>query len=153
MIHPTVDIHTYLKPGVRVHLAGIGGVSMCPLAEVLRGMGLTVQGSDMSESDTVRHLRSLGIDVAIDHCQRASETAADSPVVAALRRAVTDIYQVEARPVGIGGATVAALLRRQGLPAAVWSCIDSTCHQPDEHSSITATLKDAQVFAHVLMQR
>ena len=38
MIHPTVDIHTYLKPGVRVHLAGIGGVSMCPLAEVLRGM-------------------------------------------------------------------------------------------------------------------
>ena len=72
---------------------------------------------------------------------------------AALRRAVTDIYQVEARPVGIGGATVAALLRQQGLPAAVWSCIDSTCHQPDEHSSITATLKDAQVFAHVLMQR
>ena len=67
MIHPTVDIHTYLKPGVRVHLAGIGGVSMCPLAEVLRGMGLTVQGSDMSESDTVRHLRSLGIDVAIGH--------------------------------------------------------------------------------------
>ena len=45
------------------------------------------------------------------------------------------------------------LLRQQGLPAAVWSCIDSTCHQPDEHSSITATLKDAQVFAHVLMQR
>ena len=38
MIHPTVDIHTYLKPGVRVHLAGIGGVSMCPLAEVLRGI-------------------------------------------------------------------------------------------------------------------
>ena len=67
MIHPTVDIHTYLKPGVRVHLAGIGGVSMCPLAEVLRGMGLTVQGSDMSESNTVRHLRSLGIDVAIGH--------------------------------------------------------------------------------------
>ena len=67
MIHPTVDIHTYLKPGVRVHLAGIGGVSMCPLAEVLRGMGLTVQGSDMTESDTVRHLRSLGIPVAIGH--------------------------------------------------------------------------------------
>ena len=48
------------------------------------------------------------IDVAIEHCQRASETAADSPVVAALRRAVTDIYQVEARPVGIGGATAHA---------------------------------------------
>ena len=40
---------------------------MCPLAEVLRGMGLHVQGSDMTESDTVRHLRSLGIPVAIGH--------------------------------------------------------------------------------------
>lgn len=62
--HP---IREYLVPGKRVHLVGIGGVSMCPLAEVLRGMGLVVQGSDMSESDTVKHLRSLGIPVSIGH--------------------------------------------------------------------------------------
>ena len=67
MMHPTVDFKEYLRPGVRVHLSGIGGVSMCPLAEVLLGMGLRVQGSDMSESDTVRHLRSLGIPVAVGH--------------------------------------------------------------------------------------
>ena len=66
-MHPTVDFKEYLRPGVRVHLSGIGGVSMCPLAEVLLGMGLRVQGSDMSESDTVRHLRSLGIPVAVGH--------------------------------------------------------------------------------------
>ena len=62
--HPIRD---YIVPGRRAHLVGIGGVSMCPLAEVLRGMGLQVQGSDMTESDTVRHLRSLGIPVAIGH--------------------------------------------------------------------------------------
>ena len=62
--HPIRD---YIVPGKRAHLVGIGGVSMCPLAEVLRGMGLQVQGSDMTESDTVRHLRSLGIPVAIGH--------------------------------------------------------------------------------------
>ena len=67
MMHPTVDFKNYLNPGIRVHLAGIGGVSMCTLAEVLQGMGLVVQGSDMTESDTVRHLRSLGIQVAIGH--------------------------------------------------------------------------------------
>ena len=67
MMHPTIDIKTFLKPGVRAHLAGIGGVSMCPLAEVLLGMGLRVQGSDMTESGTVRQLRSQGIDVAIGH--------------------------------------------------------------------------------------
>ena len=63
-LHPIRD---YIVPGKRAHLVGIGGVSMCPLAEVLRGMGLHGQGSDMTESDTVRHLRSLGIPVAIGH--------------------------------------------------------------------------------------
>ena len=48
-------------------------------------------------------------------------------------------------------AAWAALLRERGLPAVVWSCIANTCHQPNERSSITATLKDAQVFAHILM--
>ena len=65
MLHQNIDISTYFKPGVRAHLAGIGGVSMCALAEVLQGQGLIVQGSDMADSATVKHLREAGIDVAI----------------------------------------------------------------------------------------
>lgn len=92
MMHPTVDIKTFFKPGTRVHLAGIGGVSMCPLAEVLAGMGLQVQGSDMNESDTVRQLRAQGIPVAVGHsaenlkdCALVIRTAAihdDNPEIA-----------------------------------------------------------------------
>ena len=67
MTHPTEDIRHFLRPGVRVHMAGIGGVSMCALAEGLTGLGLTVLGSDMTDSDTVKHLRSVGIPVAIGH--------------------------------------------------------------------------------------
>ena len=66
-MNDNIDIRAYLFPGKRVHLVGIGGVSMCPLAEVLRRMGLLVQGSDMSDSDSVEHLRSLGIPVAVGH--------------------------------------------------------------------------------------
>ena len=61
------DIFSYLVPGKCVHLAGIGGVSMSPLAEVLHGMGLKVQGSDMNGGPAVEHLRALGIPVAIGH--------------------------------------------------------------------------------------
>ena len=57
----------YMKAGARVHLSGIGGVSMCALAEVLQGRGMEVQGSDMMESVTVQHLRSVGIPVSIGH--------------------------------------------------------------------------------------
>ena len=61
------EFRQFLQPGSRGHLVGIGGVSMSPLAEVLSGMGLVIRGSDMNESDTVRHLRTLGIPVAIGH--------------------------------------------------------------------------------------
>ena len=67
MMHESVPIGEFLVPGKRVHLVGIGGVSMCPLAEVLQGMGLQVQGSDMNESAAVKHLRSLGISVSVGH--------------------------------------------------------------------------------------
>ena len=60
MTHINTKIQPYIVPGRRVHLSGIGGVSMCPLAEVLHGMGLKVQGSDMKDSATVEHLRSMG---------------------------------------------------------------------------------------------
>ncbi len=67
MMNNPNPIRDYLVPGKRAHLVGIGGVSMCPLAEVLQGMGLRVQGSDMTDSDTVKHLRSMGIPVSIGH--------------------------------------------------------------------------------------
>ncbi len=67
MMNNPTPIRAYMVPGKRVHLVGIGGVSMCPLAEVLQGMGLQVQGSDMNDSATAVHLREKGIQVSIGH--------------------------------------------------------------------------------------
>ena len=61
------NIHDYIQPGRRAHLVGIGGVSMAPLAEVLKGMGMEITGSDMHDGATVAHLRSIGIPVTIGH--------------------------------------------------------------------------------------
>ena len=68
-------IENYIRPGARAHLVGIGGVSMAPLAEVLKGRGVAVTGSDMKESETVAHLRSLGIPVIIGHLPQSVEGA------------------------------------------------------------------------------
>ena len=61
------SIQEYFHPGKCVHLCGIGGVSMSPLAEVLHSMGLRVQGSDMQDSPAVEHLRTLGIPITVGH--------------------------------------------------------------------------------------
>ena len=57
----------YLLPGKRIHLVGIGGVSMRPLGLVLQGMGMTVTGSDMNSSVSTDELIEKGIQVYIGH--------------------------------------------------------------------------------------
>ena len=57
----------FLAPGRKGYLIGIGGVSMAPLAEVLSGMGLCIEGSDLQESEKVAELRQRGIRVNIGH--------------------------------------------------------------------------------------
>ncbi len=51
----------------RVHFVGIGGVGMSGIAEVLRNLGYEVDGSDLKESETVRRLREIGINISIGH--------------------------------------------------------------------------------------
>ena len=98
-----LQIQDYIRPGLRAHLVGIGGVSMSPLAEVLHGRGVVVTGSDMHESQTVAHLRSLGIPVTIGHLPQSVEgaqcvirTAAvhdDNPEIAAARAAGIPVFE------------------------------------------------------------
>lgn len=83
--------------------------------------------------------------------QPASFVSSQSDIVKILSREIQAVYGVKARPAGIGGATVASFLRRKGLPAVVWSCVRNSCHQPNERSSISATLKDAAVFGRILL--
>ncbi len=51
----------------RVHFVGIGGSGMCPLAEILISEGYEVSGSDTSDGDTLRRVKSYGIPVFMGH--------------------------------------------------------------------------------------
>jgi succinyl-diaminopimelate desuccinylase len=76
-------------------------------------------------------------------------TPQDAPVVNALKLAVKKVYGREAKPIGIGGGTVAAYLRRAGLNVAVWSRLENNAHQPNESCKIDNMVGDAQVFAFI----
>lgn len=51
----------------RVHMIGIGGSGMCPLAEILHSKGYELTGSDNNESDPLERVKSLGIKVFMGH--------------------------------------------------------------------------------------
>jgi succinyl-diaminopimelate desuccinylase len=99
--------------------------------------------------------KAFKVKVRIEVQQRADAappTPAQAPVVMALKKAVKAVYRKDAKAMGIGGGTVAAIFRRGGFQAACWSRLDETAHQPNEYCVIDNMVGDAKVFAHVFLQ-
>lgn len=96
-------LDTYLVPGKHIHLIGIGGVSMRPLGLVLRGMGMTVTGSDMNASVSTDELIAKGITVHIGHSAenikgadciiRTAAAHNDNPEIAAARATGIPVFE------------------------------------------------------------
>ena len=103
MIMRSEKLAAFLKPGKRVHMVGIGGVSMRPLALVLKERGITVTGSDMNSSGSTEELLRHGIPVAIGHrgeniegaecIVRTAAARNDNPEIAAARAAGIPIFE------------------------------------------------------------
>ena len=51
----------------RIHMIGIGGSGMCPIAEILHSKGYALTGSDNNESDPLKRIKALGIKVFMGH--------------------------------------------------------------------------------------
>src|SRR5215212_582481 len=69
-----------------IHFVGIGGIGMSGIAEVLRNLGYTVQGSDVADSANVKRLRDQGIKVAIGHDAKNTHGAEVLVVSSAIKR-------------------------------------------------------------------
>ncbi len=50
-----------------IHMIGIGGSGMCPIAELLLSRGYAVTGSDRNDNTNVKYLKSLGVTVYNEH--------------------------------------------------------------------------------------
>ncbi|MGC8849074.1 MAG: M20 family metallo-hydrolase [Candidatus Bathyarchaeia archaeon] len=89
---------------------------------------------------------------AVQRADAAPPTPPDSPAVEALLKAIKAVSGRDGRPMGIGGGTVAAILRREGFPAVVWATMDETAHQPNEYCILKNLINDAKVFLHISLQ-
>ncbi len=79
-------------------------------------------------------------------------TPVDSEVVIKLSEAVEKVTGYKPKPVGIGGGTVAALFRREGLPAVVWCSNHNMAHQPNEYALLDNIVRDCKVFCALVLE-
>jgi succinyl-diaminopimelate desuccinylase len=110
----------------------------------------------LAEIDAVKaHIEAkhgVKISYTLPQCMESKATPADTPLVSLLSRAVEKVYGVKTRTTGIGGGTVGAYLRNQGIASAVWSRMDDTAHQPNEYALIANILGNAKVMALLMTE-
>ena len=122
-----------------IHFVGIGGIGMSGIAEVMRNLGYSVQGSDIAEGYVIEGLRKRGIKVMIGH---AAENLGDAAVVVtstAVRRNNPEVAAaLEARiPVVRRAEMLAELMRLKSTVAVAGT------HGKTTTTSMIAALLDA----------
>lgn len=70
MFEFNINDHKYKN----IHMIGIGGISMSGIAILLKNNGYNVTGSDLSISETSRHLDKNGIDYVIGQKKKILKT-------------------------------------------------------------------------------
>lgn len=149
MMNRSEELKKYLVPGKRVHLIGIGGVSMRPLGLVLKDMGLIVTGSDMNASVSTDELISKGIQVAIGH-QAANIEGADCVIrTAAAQNDNPEVAAARTMGVPVFERAQAWGVIMQSYKNAV--CISGTHGKTTATSMVTHILMEANVDPTVMI--
>jgi len=58
---------TNKNSSIKIYFIGIGGIGMSGIAELMYEIGYTVLGSDEIESENVKRLKKIGINIKIGH--------------------------------------------------------------------------------------
>lgn len=97
--------------------------------------------------------QTFGVQVKIEVVNEESSppTPADAAIVVELQKALKTVRNLRAKPVGIGGGTVAGPLRERKFPCAVWSTTEETGHTVNEYANVDNLVADAKVFAALML--
>lgn len=86
------------------------------------------------------------VEMVAVNLSEASSTEEGAEIVCRLKKALEITHGIKARAVGIGGGTVAAMLRHKGYEACVWSTLDMRAHSVDEYCRISNMIDDAKTM-------
>ena len=131
-----------LKKYNKIHMVGIGGVSMSGIAEILVNFGFIVTGSNNVESDTTKKLRNAGINVSIGHSE---ENITDQDVVvysAAIKQDNPELVAAKAKNIPI--------IERADFLGELTRCYKDTITISGTHGKSTTTSMVSLCFLEAL---
>lgn len=136
---PNID---RLKKYNKIHMVGIGGVSMSGIAEILINFGFKVTGSNNMESDATKKLENAGIKVSIGH---SSDNVGNADVVvysAAIKQDNPELIEAKNRNIPI--------IERADFLGELTRCYQNTITVAGTHGKSTTTSMVALCFLEAL---
>lgn len=121
-----------------IHMIGIGGSGMCPLAEILHSKGYVLTGSDNNESDPLKRVKALGVKVFMGHAAENIKGAELVVYSAAISKENPEI--VEAERLGI------PLMERSQLLGALTRKFDNVIGVCGTHGKTSVTSMITQIL-------
>ena len=121
-----------------IHMIGIGGSGMCPIAELLLSRGYEITGSDKNDNANVKRLKSLGVTVYNEHIAdniKGADLVAYSAAVP------------ETNPEMIAAATSGIpQMERSQLLGAITRCYDNVIGVSGTHGKTTVSSMITQIL-------
>ena len=121
-----------------IHMIGIGGSGMCPIAELLLSRGYKVTGSDKNDNANVKRLRELGVTVFNEHT--ADNVAGADLVAFSAAVPETNPEMVVASQNGI------PKMERSELLGAITRCYDNVIGVSGTHGKTTVSSMITQIL-------
>ncbi|VVB77123.1 putative metallohydrolase [uncultured archaeon] len=84
--------------------------------------------------------------------EKSGATSADSEIVNVLKKSIKEVLHQDARLVGIGGSTMAGVVRKAGFDAVAWDVEKTVAHQPNECMPMEDVVKTAKVLVRVFTE-
>lgn len=120
-----------IKKYKKVHMIGIGGISMSGIAAILTNWGFTVTGSDWAKSEVTEKLDSIGIKVTIGH--NLDDVANSDVVVYSAAIKQDDPEMLEAKKLNI------PTIERADFLGEITKCFKDTICISGTHGKTTTT--------------
>ncbi|MDO4608934.1 MAG: UDP-N-acetylmuramate--L-alanine ligase [Clostridia bacterium] len=126
------------KDARHIHMIGIGGSGMCPIAELLLSRGYKVTGSDRNDNANVKYLKSLGINVFNEH--NADNISGADLVAYSAAVPVDNPEMVAADNFGV------PKMERSQLLGAITRCYDNVIGVSGTHGKTTVSSMITQIL-------
>ena len=131
-----------LKKYKKIHMIGIGGVSMSGIAEILTNLGFEVSGSDRSDSEILHILNNAGIKTFVGH--NAENVTGSDCVVYTAAISEDNPELVHAKELGI------PLIERSDFLGELTRCYENTIAISGTHGKTTTTSLVALCFLEAM---